>query len=147
MLQTMGTTKAKGIQEGIINAFKMIQGFLQNLGRQEWVSGLPDQGILLKLPVVEAIRSGAIDLQVKLADFHASHDNVYDDLFDGDNTLMSVVDPTRIFTSRNLTMVVQTKAKFITNFKIFVSELQMVRAGHLRGDVQTQDHSDDQGEA
>lgn len=118
IIQTLSEVKTGYVEKGIVNAFKLVQDFIRDLAKKEWVNELPDQGLLLKLPMIQAIREEAIALQSSMDSLRtAYYDSDEDIVFS--NILVKMTDPSRVMSDRKIKMMISTRAALVNNYKLW----------------------------
>lgn len=120
--QTMAEVKVAKIEQGITTAFASVNKFLGTVANSEWAAELPDKGLLLLLPPVEAIRSAALQAQ---ADFDRLRELYWDsdEEIISSTVLNSLSDPTRIMSGRRIKAVVSTRAGFVNEYKLWTHNI------------------------
>jgi len=117
VLQTLAEVKTSVMEEGIQNIFTLGQKFLSDLVK-DYSGELPDQRVLLDLPVVGSVRSQAVKLQETFDRLRSAYyDNDEDIVFN--NIALAMSDPTRIMTKRSSKVVVISRANLVNKYKLW----------------------------
>jgi hypothetical protein len=118
IFETLAEVKTGYLEQGIVNAFTLINKFFVSLRTSELVNGLPDQGLLLLLPPIESIRAEALSLQASLEDLQSAYYDRDEDIVFS-NILVKMTDPTRVMAGRKLKVMISARAALVNNYKLW----------------------------
>lgn len=118
IFETLAEVKTGYLEQGIVNAFTLINKFFMSLRTSELVNGLPDQGLLLLLPPIESIRTEALSLQASLEDLQSAYYDKDEDIVFS-NILVKMTDPTRVMAGRKLKVMISARAALVNNYKLW----------------------------
>jgi hypothetical protein len=131
VLQSLAEVKAALMEEGIRNIFTLSQKFLAGLVK-EYSEELPDQGVLLNLPVVGAVRTQAINLQGSFDKLRSAYYDLDEDIV-FNNIAVAMSDPSRIMTKRSNKVVMLSRASIVNKYKAWSRDYISTRH-HLLSD-------------
>jgi len=132
VLQSLAEIKAALMETGIRKVFTLGQKFLSGLA-SDLPGELPDQGALLAVPVVGAVRGQLLDLQTSFDDLRSAYYDLDEDIV-FNRIALAISDPTRILTARASKVVLMSKASVVNKYSQWAKDYQATR-DHLLSDI------------
>lgn len=125
VLQSLAEVKTALMENGIKRYFVLGQKFLSDLVKEDLLE-LPDQGALLALPLVGAVRQQMLELQDSFESLRSAYYDLDEDIVFG-KIIIAMSDPSRISTRRTSKMVVASQATLVNKYKMWAKDYIQTR--------------------
>jgi hypothetical protein len=127
--QTLAEVKTSLMEAGIKRVFAQGQKFLSDFVKEGLLRS-PDQGALLAVPLVGAVRQQMLELQTSFEDLQAAYYDSDEDIVFG-KIIIAMSDPSRVGTRRASKMVVAAKATLVNKYKMWAVAYNQSRSDLL----------------